>query len=99
MIRLNVMLACVLVACALALITAQHRARELFAQLTREQESAKQIDVEWGQLQLEQSTWAMHARVEKIASGYLQMRVPPPERVRLVPLAPQGRLSSRGNSR
>jgi cell division protein FtsL len=32
--------------------------------------------VEWGQLQLEQSTWAMYARIEKIASGHLQMRVP-----------------------
>ena len=41
----------------------------------KEQEVAKQIDVEWGQLQLEQSTWAMHSRVEKIARGRLQMRV------------------------
>jgi cell division protein FtsL len=45
---------------------------------------AKQIDIEWGQLQLEQSTWAMHARIEKIAAQTLRMRVPPPERVRLV---------------
>ena len=51
---------------------------------TKEQEIAKQIDVEWGQLQLEQSTWAMHARIEKIASSHLQMRVPPASRVRLV---------------
>jgi len=84
MLKLNIVLSGVAVICALAVITAQHKARELFTQLAREQEIAKQIDVEWGQLQLEQSTWAMHARVEKIASGYLQMRVPATDRVRLV---------------
>jgi cell division protein FtsL len=84
-IKLNIVLSAVLVLCALALVTSQHEVRKLFTELTRQQETAKQIDVEWGQLQLEQSTWAMHARIEKIASGYLQMRVPPATRVRLVP--------------
>jgi cell division protein FtsL len=82
--RTNVALAVVCLACALALVTSQHRARRLFTQLTKEQETTKQIDVEWGQLQLEQSTWAMHARIERIASGYLHMGVPPPARVQLV---------------
>src|SRR5258705_12947865 len=85
MIRLNAALALLLVLCALALVTAQHKARKLFSELAEEQSAAKQIDVEWGQLQLEQSTWAMHARIEKIASGYLQMRVPSATRMRLVP--------------
>jgi cell division protein FtsL len=84
-IKLNIVLSAVLVLCALALVTSQHEVRKLFTELTRQQETAKQIDVEWGQLQLEQSTWAMHARIEKIASGYLQMRVPSATRVRLVP--------------
>lgn len=83
--RINPVLLGVLVASALALVSSQHRARKLFTELEKEQEIAKQIDVEWGQLQLEQSTWAMHSRVEKIASGILQMRSPPPERLRLVP--------------
>ena len=47
------------------------------------------LDIEWGQLQLEQSTWAMHSRVEKIASSTLQMRVPPSARVRLISSDPQ----------
>lgn len=85
MIRINLVLLGVLVACALALVTSQHTARKLFTELEKEQDIAKQIDVEWGQLQLEQSTWAMHSRIEKIASGTLQMRVPPPARVRLIP--------------
>jgi len=89
-IRINLILLGVLIACALALVTAQHRARKLFTELDAEQAIAKQIDVEWGQLQLEQSTWAMHARVEKIAGGTLQMRVPEPRRVLLVPTAGGG---------
>jgi cell division protein FtsL len=82
--RINLVLLGVLIASALALVTSQHQARKLFTELEKEQELAKQIDIEWGQLQLEQSTWAMHARIEKIAAQTLQMRVPPPERVRLV---------------
>lgn len=88
MIKLNIVLCSVLVLCALALVTSQHKARKLFTQLTKEEDAAKQIDVEWGQLQLEQSTWAMHARVEKIAGGYLQMHVPPSTRVRIVAYGP-----------
>jgi cell division protein FtsL len=83
-IRLNGALALLLVLCALALVTAQHKARKLFSELAEEQSAARQIDVEWGQLQLEQSTWAMHARIERIASSHLQMRVPVSARTRLV---------------
>jgi cell division protein FtsL len=74
--RINLILLALLTACALGLVTSQHKARKLFAELEREQERAKQLDVEWGQLQLEQSTWAMHARVQKIARDRLRMSVP-----------------------
>ena len=83
--RFNLILLAILVACALAVVTAQHKARKLYVDLQKEQELAKQLDVEFGQLQLEQSTWAMHARIEKIASGQLMMRVPPATRVQVVP--------------
>ena len=84
MTRLNLLLTLILIACALSVVTSQHNARKLFVELEREQELARQLAVEWGQLQLEQSTWAMHARVEKIASGQLRMRVPDASRVRIV---------------
>ena len=84
MVRLNLLLLAALAACALALVTSQHQARKLYVELQKEQETAKQLEVEWGQLQLEQSTWAMHARIEKIASGQLMMRVPPPSRVQVI---------------
>jgi len=87
MLRLNIVLCILAVLCALALVTAQHEARQLFSQLSKEEEATKQIEVEWGQLQLEQSTWAMHARIEKIAARNLGMRVPPAARTQVVPPA------------
>lgn len=88
MTRLNLALLGVLVICALLVVTSQHKARKLYVELQKEQELTRQIDVEWGQLQLEQSTWAMHARIEKIASGQLMMHLPPPSRVQVVPPEP-----------
>ena len=85
MARLNLVLLGILVVCALLLVTSQHKARKLYVELQREQEFGRQIEVEWGQLQLEQSTWAMHSRIEKIASGQLMMHMPPPSRVQVVP--------------
>jgi cell division protein FtsL len=87
-IRLNAALAGILVACALVVVTSQHKARKLFVELQKEQEIARQYEVEYGQLQLEQSTWAMHSRIEKIAANNLHMRVPPATRVHLVPPPP-----------
>lgn len=88
MARLNLILFAALIACALALVSSQHQARKLYVQLEKEQELAKQLEVEWGQLQLEQSTWAMHARIEKIATKQLNMRVPPPSRIQVIPVEP-----------
>jgi len=82
--RVNLVLLLVLTACALGLVTSQHQARKLFAELEREQERAQQLDVEWGQLQLEQSTWAMHARIEKIARERLRMSVPDARRTQVI---------------
>jgi cell division protein FtsL len=85
MLRVNLLLLAVLIGCALALVTSQHKARRLFVELQREQERAKQLEIEWGQLQLEQRTWAMHGRVAKIAAAQLHMRVAPASRIQVVP--------------
>ena len=87
MLRLNLLLLAALIACALALVTSQHQARKLYVELQKEQERARLIEVEWGQLQLEQSTWATPARVEKLATHALGMRVPPSSRIQVVPPA------------
>jgi len=90
MARLNLTLLAIVVLCALSVVTSQHKARKLYVDLQKEQEVARKLEVEWGQLQLEQSTWAMHARIEKIASGQLMMRVPAAGRIQVVaPEAPQ----------
>ena len=84
MAKLNLLLLAVLVACALGLVTSQHRARKLFSDLEREQARARQLDIEHGQLQLEASTWSLHRRVENVAVKALGMRTPDPRRVRMV---------------
>ena len=76
MIRLNVMLFAGLLVCALSVVTSQHQARNLFVDLQSEQERGRDLEIEFGQLQLEQSTWATHGRVEKIASKDLDMVTP-----------------------
>jgi cell division protein FtsL len=87
MARLNLLLLAAVVGCALALVTSQHQSRRLYVELEREQERSRQLEVEWGQLQLEQRTWAMHGRIEKIAAEQLHMGVAPPSRVEVVPEA------------
>jgi len=76
MLRFNLFLLLVVVVCALGVVTSQHRARKLYQELEGEQERAKQLDVEYGQLQLELSTWATHPRIESIARDRLKMVVP-----------------------
>lgn len=84
MTRLNLLLFAILLVCALGLVTSQHRARQFYIELQRQDELTKQLEMEWGQLQLEQSTWAMPSRVERIASEHLRMQVPESARIQMV---------------
>lgn len=87
MTRLNLILFFALIFSALGLVNAQHKARKLYIELDQLSQSAKQYDLEYGQLQLEQSTWAMHSRVERIATDQLQMQVPDAKRIQVVSMA------------
>ena len=84
MTRLNLILFCALIFSSLGLVNAQHKARKLYIELEQINQQAKQSNQEYGQLQLEQSTWAMHSRVEMIAAQQLQMQVPDAKRVQVV---------------
>ena len=84
MARLNVLLLAVLVLCALSLVTSRHQARQRFIELEREQTRAHGYEVEYGQLKLEQSTWGMPSRIEKIAREQLRMQLPGAGRVEIV---------------
>lgn len=84
MTRLNLILFASLMFSALGLVNSQHKARNLYIELERTNQAAKQIEQEYGQLQLEQSTWAMHSRIERIATQQMQMQVPDAKRVQVV---------------
>ena len=84
MTRLNLILFFALMFSALGLVNAQHKARKLYIELEQLNEAARLYDQEYGQLQLEQSTWAMHSRIEHIAAQALQMQVPDPTRIQVV---------------
>ena len=78
----------VVVLCALSVVTSQYQARKLFVELQRDKDQAQQMDVEWGQLQLEQSTWATPARVEEIAVKKLQMQLPKSGQIQFIQVRP-----------
>ena len=84
MTKVHLLLLLVVIACALGVVTSQHKARKLFVELQQEKDRAQQMEVEWGQLQLEQSTWAMPARVEKIATMKLQMQLPKSAQIQFI---------------
>ena len=76
MARLNLILLALALISALAVVSINHRARKLINEYERETLRMRDLEVEWGQLQLEQSTWATHARIEEIARQKLGMRAP-----------------------
>lgn len=84
MLRVNIVLMLLAVALALVAVNANHRARKLYSALEAEQKRMRDLDVEWGQLRLEQSTWAAHGRIEKIARERLHMQAPLPGQIVVV---------------
>lgn len=68
-------------ASAAGAIYCKHRERELFVELERLNARRDNLEIEWGQLQLEQSAWSMHAFVERVANTKLHMAMPPPKQI------------------
>ena len=64
------------VASALALVYTKHESRKQFVELEQLTAERDELNIEWGQLQIEQSTWATHARIEKVALEELALRRP-----------------------
>ncbi|HEV3180052.1 MAG TPA: cell division protein FtsL [Steroidobacteraceae bacterium] len=65
-------------------IWCKHRARELFVELETLNARRDNLEIEWGQLQLEQSAWSSHAFVERVASARLHMGMPPPKEIEII---------------
>lgn len=72
------------IASALSVVYTKHYSRKLFIVLQNLESARDEMNIEWGQLQLEQSTWATHGRVEGLAREQLKMINPNPDTVVIV---------------
>ena len=75
MIRLfSTILVFAIIASSIGVIYSKHHNRMLFVELRGLQAERDRLNVDWGRLQLEQSTWATHGRVESAARKKIGMR-------------------------
>ena len=81
---LAVALALVCVISAIALVFTKHESRKLFVELEQLSGERDELNIEWGQLQIEQSTWATHSRIEKVATGRLKLSRPETEEIYVI---------------
>lgn len=72
------------IASAIGVVYSKHQSRKLFVALQRLELDRDAMNIEWGQLQLEQSTWATHGRIEELARTKLKMTMPDPSAVVIV---------------
>lgn len=79
--RLLVTLLLLVMVSALGVVYAKHQTRKLFVELQGLHKARDDMDIEWGRLQLEQSTWATHGRIEEMANAKLGMKLPEPNEV------------------
>lgn len=70
-----VLLAAVLIT-SLGVVYTQYCSRQLFMEMQVLLKQQDELFTQFGQLQLEQSTWSTHGRVEGIAREKLTMRIP-----------------------
>lgn len=69
---------------AAAVVQLKHRERALFVELERLANERDRLSIEWGRLQLEQSTWSAHGFVEQVATRQLHMTMPQATEVKIV---------------
>ncbi len=73
---LTLALAIAVVLSAIAVVYTKHEARSEFNELQKLTAERDQLNIQWGQLQIEQSTFATHGRVERIATEKLELTRP-----------------------
>ena len=69
---------------AIGLVYTKHQTRKLFVELQQLNKDVVGLNTEWGQLQLEQSAWSDHGRIERIAREKLDMMIPEAEQVAFI---------------
>jgi cell division protein FtsL len=75
--------ACVTVS-GIWIVETEHRSRQLFIEVEELNREQDQLQIDWGRLQIEQSTWATHPRIEGIARDRLHLTVPRDEQLVVV---------------
>ena len=83
-ILLLMIFAVVCVISAIALVYTKHESRKLFVELEQLTTERDELNIEWGQLQIEQSTWATHARIERVALQELALVRPKSTEIYLI---------------
>ncbi|SES81232.1 cell division protein FtsL [Nitrosomonas marina] len=84
MFKINLVLVALLVICALGVVAAQHEARKLNMAWENERKVARKLEIEWGKLQLEQSTLIARRQIENAARMQLNMEVPSADYVQII---------------
>ena len=77
-------LATAIVVSALGAVLAKHESRKRFIRLQELIQVRDQLNIDWGRLQIEQSTWSTHGRVERLAREQLDMTIPGHEDIMMV---------------
>ena len=83
-ILLLLIFAVVCVISAITLVYTKHESRSLFVELEELTTERDELNIEWGQLQIEQSTWATHARIEQVALEELALKRPKSTEIYLI---------------
>ncbi len=76
---------------AYSVVELRHRNRQLFAELQGLTQERDLLNIEWGQLLLEQGAWSEHRRVEETARARLGMALPSTDQVVVVRSVPGAR--------
>ncbi|MDZ7750787.1 MAG: cell division protein FtsL [Gammaproteobacteria bacterium] len=69
---------------ALAVVVTKHDSRRLFVELQTLEDDRDVLNVEWNQLQLEESAWSTQARIETAARRRLDMQLPPGDAFKVI---------------
>ena len=63
-------------ASAVSVVATQHSSRAVFMEIEQLKKERDLLNEEWGRLQIEQSTWSMDDRIERMVSDELDMQAP-----------------------
>ncbi|MGB0560115.1 MAG: cell division protein FtsL [Pseudohongiellaceae bacterium] len=68
----------------IAVVLKEHQNRTAFNELQELKDEGNELEVKWGQLLIEQSTFGVEGRVEEKAINELQMQLPVPAEIMMV---------------